>query len=92
MFKFNDHIIGASSHRFPNPRTYFEMFQKWLNIIGVERFDNLLPHIIYEKCRICSLHFNVNDFSPGTKTLKHNALPHLTTFKPVPSLYYKFIL
>ncbi|XP_050053968.1 uncharacterized protein LOC126549288 isoform X2 [Aphis gossypii] len=76
---------GVSSHRFPNPRTFFEMFQKWLTTLGSERFENIQHRVIYEKFRICSLHFSINDFSPGTKTLKHNVLPHLMMFKPVPT-------
>ncbi|KAL5246228.1 hypothetical protein ACI65C_013636 [Semiaphis heraclei] len=76
---------SVSSHRFPNPRTFFEMFQKWLTTLGSERFENIQHRVIYEKFRICSLHFSINDFSPGTKTLKHNVLPHLMMFKPAPT-------
>ncbi|KAF0747503.1 THAP-type domain-containing protein [Aphis craccivora] len=59
---------GVSSHRFPNPRTFFEMFQKWLTTLGSERFENI-QHLLMT--------------SPGTKKLKHNVLPHLMMFKLV---------
>jgi len=55
-------------------------------LLGSERFENIDPRVIYEKFRICSLHFNVDDINPGTKTLKRNVLPHLNMFEIVPSL------
>lgn len=81
-------ILDVHSHRFPNPKKYFDYFQKWVNILGGD-LHNIDPISVYNKKRICSIHFTENDMCPGSNRLKNNALPTLH----LPSeLTYLFII
>jgi len=47
-----------------------------VNIIGGD-LHSLDPMSVYNKKRICSIHFTENDTCPGSNRLKNNALPTL---------------
>lgn len=80
-------ILGIKSHRFPNPRQCRENFDKWVEITGGDDDLYLLDsNVVYFKKRMCSVHFTENDGSPGTNSLKCNAVPSLYSSRPITGL------
>lgn len=69
-------FVGAVSHRFPNPINYFEQFKLWVLLIN-SALSNISPTEVYDKRRVCSIHFTDDCINPGQRNLKHNALPTL---------------
>ena len=50
---------------------------KWVEVIDTN-LKTIDPSIVYYKKRVCSLHFNSDDISPGTANkLKANVVPTL---------------
>jgi len=76
------------SHRFPNPKVYLNVMNKWIQILGEEQFSGLDSSTIYFKKRVCSNHFDKNDFSPGSKMLKKCAVPVLNIGKTTMGNYF----
>lgn len=69
-------FVGAVSHRFPNPINYSEQFKLWVLLINSD-LRNISPAEVYNKRRVCSIHFADDCISPGQRNLKRNALPTL---------------
>jgi len=76
------------SHRFPNPKVYLNVMNEWIQILGEEQFSGLDSSTIYFKKRVCSNHFNKNDYSPGSKMLKKCAVPVLNLGKTTMGNYF----
>ncbi|KAJ8911914.1 hypothetical protein NQ315_014689, partial [Exocentrus adspersus] len=66
----------SSKHRFPNPKKFPELFQKWIEICENPEFNYKTHEEIYNTCRVCSKHFTANDFQENN-ILKRTAVPHV---------------
>lgn len=62
------------THHVPNSRLHKPRLLKWMQLVELSNMD---PKIMYNKKRICHLHFSNDCFSPGTNRLNTNAYPTL---------------
>nr|CAI5847354.1 unnamed protein product [Callosobruchus analis] len=68
-------------HKFPNPRKFNRLFQKWINSTGNEALAGLEPITVYNNCRVCHRHFAEDDTHTNNR-LKKGVVPSLNL--PVP--------
>ncbi|KAK9736730.1 THAP domain [Popillia japonica] len=59
-----------SRHSFSNPGKEAKLFKKWVTLTGNKQFLSLTEEYIYTHYRICSKHFNLEDFGPNRKLKK----------------------
>lgn len=83
-------------YQFPNPRSNFERFQKWVEAAGNPKFEDLSTHQIFKRGFICRRHFQDSDVRRnGSEKLLRSAVPslNLPISKPfiVINLCYDFI-
>jgi len=76
------------SHRFPNPKLFLSILNKWVQVIEPEQFYGLNPEQIYYSKRVYSNHFSPTCYSLGTKMLKRNSVPTLQILSETYCKYY----
>ena len=67
----------STRHRFPNPKKNIEFFNQWKDILLSDKLKSLSTEQIYDKLRVCDIHFEKECHSVGYSRLNANSLPTL---------------
>ncbi|XP_072386045.1 uncharacterized protein [Diabrotica undecimpunctata] len=75
----------SKQYRFPSPRNYRDMFDKWVNAIKSPKLENVATDTIYKNFRVCGCHFKEEDLiKVGNRGIKRTAVPSLFLPRPRP--------
>ncbi|CAG9827202.1 unnamed protein product [Diabrotica balteata] len=73
----------SKQYRFPSPRNYRDMFDKWVNAIKSPKLENAATDTIYKNFRVCGCHFKEEDLiKVGNRGIKRTAVPSLFLPRP----------